>query len=46
MTYHINPPQSTPPAGDDAWNAYVKQYRDNSDVKTTYITCMPKLLRK
>jgi hypothetical protein len=45
ITYHIRPPASarTPHRGDAAWNAYVKQYRDNSDIKAEYVTCMPKL---
>ena len=44
LTYHINPPgpDRTPHRGDAAWNAYVKQYRDNSDLKSEYLTCMPK----
>jgi hypothetical protein len=44
LTYHINPPDPdrTPKRGDTAWNAYVKQYRDSSDIKSEYITCMPK----
>jgi hypothetical protein len=45
ITYHIRPPAGdrTPHRGDAAWNAYVKQYQDNSDIKAEYITCMPKL---
>lgn len=44
MTYHVNPPgpARTPKRGDAAWNAYVKMYRDNSDIKTELMTCMPK----
>jgi hypothetical protein len=44
LTYHINPagPDKTPKRGDDAWNAYVKMYRDNSDMKSEFYTCMPK----
>ena len=44
LTYHINPPgpDRTSNRGDAAWNAYVKQYRDNSDLKNEYTTCMPK----
>lgn len=44
LTFHINPPaaERTPKRGDDAWNAYVKMYRDNSDLKSEYMTCMPK----
>jgi hypothetical protein len=44
LTYHINPPGQarTPNRGDAAWTAYVKQYRDSSDLKNEYVTCMPK----
>ena len=44
ITYHINPPDAkrTPNRGDADWNAYVKMYRDNSDMKSEYLTCMPK----
>lgn len=44
LTYHINAPDPTklPHRGDAAWNAYVKMYRDNSDLKSEYLTCMPK----
>jgi len=45
ITYHINPPEGAP-TGDQAWNDFVKQYRDNSEIKTTYTTWMPKLSRK
>ena len=47
LTYHVRPPaqERTPHRGDAAWNAYVKQYRDNSEIKNEYTTCMPKLLR-
>jgi hypothetical protein len=44
VTYHIRPPGSVSPKGDAAWDAYVKMYRDTSDIKTTYMTCMPKLV--
>ena len=44
VTYHLNPPGSAAPKGDAAWDAYVKMYRDTSDIKTTYFTCMPKLV--
>jgi hypothetical protein len=44
LTYHINPPdpEKTPNRNDAAWKAYVKMYRDNSDIKSEYVTCMPK----
>jgi hypothetical protein len=46
LTYHIRPPanERTPHRGDAAWNAYVKQYADNSVVQNEYVTCLPKLL--
>lgn len=45
MTYHVNPPsrQRTPNVGDAGWNAFVKLYRDNSDMKAEYLACMPKI---
>jgi hypothetical protein len=45
ITYHIRPPGSaqTQSKKDSAWDAYVKQYRDASDIKNEYLTCMPKL---
>ncbi len=48
LTYHFRPPAmgNPPNRGDAAWNAYVKQYRDNSDIKSEYTTCMPRLARK
>jgi hypothetical protein len=44
LTFHVNPPDSkhTPNRNDDAWKAYVKMYRDSSDLKSEYLTCMPK----
>jgi len=42
LTYHIRPPGAgrvTP--GDEAWNAYVKQYQQHSEIKAEYVTCMP-----
>ncbi len=44
ISYHIRPPAQDriPKRGDAAWNAYVKQYRDSSDIKSEYTTCMPK----
>ena len=44
VTYHIRPPGAATPRGDAAWGAYVKMYRDTSDIKSTYMTCMPKLV--
>ena len=44
MTYHFNPPGMGDPAGrgDATWNAYVKLYRDNSDMLSETVTCMPR----
>jgi hypothetical protein len=46
VTQHIRPPGPDKTAGkiDAAWDAYVKQYRDTSDLKSEYTTCMPKLV--
>jgi hypothetical protein len=46
MTYHVRPPgpSQTQAKRDAAWDAYVKQYRDTSDIKNEYITCLPKLV--
>jgi len=46
ITYHVRPPggAQTQPKRDAAWDAYVKQYRDTSDMKSEYFTCMPKLV--
>lgn len=45
ITYHIRPPaiERITRLGDEAWIAYVRQYRENSDIEKEYITCMPKL---
>jgi len=44
MTLHYNPPgMGDPPGkGDAAWNAYIKLYRENSDMKSETVTCMPR----
>jgi hypothetical protein len=46
VTYHVRPPggKETMAKHDAAWDAYVKMYRDTSDIKSTYVTCMPKLV--
>lgn len=46
ITYHVRPPGSAPTNAkkDAAWDAYVKQYRDTSEIKNEYLTCMPKLV--
>jgi hypothetical protein len=45
LTYHLRPPgMGDPPGrGDAAWNGYVKMYQQNSDIKSEYVTCMPRL---
>jgi len=45
LTYHLRLPDMANLAnrGDAAWNAYVKLYRDNSEIKSEYVTCMPRL---
>lgn len=47
MTFHVRPPAGTSDTAisskDKAgWDAYVKMYRDSSDIKTEYFICMPK----
>jgi hypothetical protein len=46
VTQHVRPPGAAQTAAkkDAAWDAYVKQYRDTSEIKNEYITCMPKLV--
>jgi hypothetical protein len=46
ISYHVRAPgpEKTQSQRDDAWDAYVKQYRDTSEIKTEYLTCMPKLV--
>lgn len=41
MTFHVRPPNLTGKP-DAAWDAYVKQYRDTSDIKSETTVCMPK----
>ena len=44
ITYHVRPPGGAQQIKrDSAWDAYVKQYRDTSDIKSEYLSCMPKL---
>lgn len=45
VSYHFRPPMSVPNRGDAAWNAYVQQYRDSSEIKNEFMTCMPKSAR-
>jgi hypothetical protein len=47
LTYHIRPPgPGRVKAPDASWNAFVRQYRENSDIKAEYFTCVPKPNRK
>jgi len=47
LTFHIHasaPGQAQPgPKHDEAYDAFVKLYRDNSDIKSEYNMCMPNL---
>jgi hypothetical protein len=40
MVFHVRPPWTL--KRDAAWDAYVQQYSDISNVKSLYITCLPK----
>ena len=40
MTFHVRPPGPT--TTDAEWDAYVKMYRDQSDIKSDYMVCLPK----
>jgi hypothetical protein len=40
MVIHVRPPQSV--ERDAAWRAFVKQYRDNSQIERAYFTCATK----
>ena len=42
MSFHVRPPRTDNAQHDAAWDTYVKQYRDNSDIKSETIVCMPK----
>ncbi len=44
VTHHVRPPRVAQADHDPAWDAYVKQYRDYSDIKSEYLTCLPKLV--
>lgn len=44
LTYHVTTQNSEQPKHDAAWDAYVKQYQETSNLKSTYFTCMPKLV--
>ena len=44
MTIHYNPPGATgtQPAADDAYKAFVKEFRDSSDIAVEKTVCLPK----
>jgi len=44
MTIHYDPPAAIgkQPAPDDAYKAFVKEFRDNSDIATEKLVCLPK----
>jgi hypothetical protein len=44
MSFHLRPPAQsrTPNRNDAAWQAFLKQYRDNSDLKLEYWACIPR----
>jgi hypothetical protein len=44
LSFHLRPPDvlRTPNRNDAAWQAFVKQYRDHSDLKVEYWACIPK----
>jgi hypothetical protein len=41
MTFHIHGSTAAGPAHDEGYDAFVKLYRDNSDIKSEYNICMP-----
>ena len=41
VTVHINPSQVPPEKQDEAYKAFVKEYRDNSDITTEKFLCTP-----
>jgi hypothetical protein len=38
---HIHGSKDPEPAHDEAYDAFVKRYRDNSDIKSAYDICLP-----
>ena len=44
MSFHLRPPAAarTPNKNDAPWQAFIKQYRDNSDLKLEYWACIPR----
>jgi hypothetical protein len=47
LSFHLRPPaqERTPNRGDAAWNKYVQQYREVSEIKSEHMVCMPKAVR-
>jgi hypothetical protein len=43
MTFHIHGSTQPGPKHDEAYDAFVKLYRDNSDIKSEHDICMPNL---
>jgi len=41
ITYHFIEPGSKPPVHDAEWDAYVKAYANISDIKESYVACIP-----
>lgn len=46
MTFHIHATTQPGPKHDEAYDAFVKLYRDNSDIKSEYNVCMPNIALK
>ena len=46
MSFHIHGSRQPGPKHDDAYEAFVKLYRDNSDIKSEYNICLPNLSPK
>jgi hypothetical protein len=44
-TVHVNPPGPTGPAHDSAWDAFVSEYRANSDLATETMICLERPIR-
>ena len=44
LVFHLRPPAAsrTPNKNDAAWQAFLKQYKDNSDLKLEYFACIPR----
>jgi hypothetical protein len=42
MTFHVHASTAPDPKHDESYDAFVKLYRDNSDIKSQYDICLPK----